>query len=102
MVSDVCCSATSFMEVYDSCISTVTQVESYGQLPETGQVGDICIVGNDPYMYTGDDCSWVLVGSVWEPSREPETPKAPERTNCKNCGAPLIGGRCHYCGTTYW
>lgn len=20
-------------------------------------------------------------------------------TNCQNCGAPLVGGRCEYCGT---
>ena len=24
-----------------------------------------------------------------------------ERTNCKNCGAPLKDGRCKYCGTEY-
>ena len=22
-------------------------------------------------------------------------------TNCKNCGAPLTGGKCEYCGTEY-
>lgn len=22
-------------------------------------------------------------------------------TNCKNCGAPLHGGKCEYCGTEY-
>lgn len=22
-------------------------------------------------------------------------------TNCKNCGAPLVGERCEYCGTRY-
>lgn len=22
-------------------------------------------------------------------------------TNCKNCGAPLHGGKCDYCGTEY-
>lgn len=22
-------------------------------------------------------------------------------TNCKNCGAPLQGGKCEYCGTEY-
>lgn len=22
-------------------------------------------------------------------------------TNCKNCGAPLSGGKCEYCGTVY-
>ncbi len=22
-------------------------------------------------------------------------------TNCKNCGAPLSGGKCDYCGTEY-
>jgi hypothetical protein len=23
------------------------------------------------------------------------------KTNCKNCGAPLVGNRCEYCGTEY-
>ena len=25
----------------------------------------------------------------------------PEMTNCKNCGAPLTGCECEYCGTRY-
>lgn len=25
----------------------------------------------------------------------------PEMTNCKNCGAPLTGCECEYCGTKY-
>lgn len=25
----------------------------------------------------------------------------PRVTNCKNCGAPLHGNRCEYCGTEY-
>lgn len=29
------------------------------------------------------------------------TPSRPRITNCKNCGAPLHGDRCEYCGTEY-
>jgi len=25
----------------------------------------------------------------------------PKMTNCKNCGAPLHGNHCEYCGTEY-
>ena len=28
-------------------------------------------------------------------------PSRPRITNCKNCGAPLHGNRCEYCGTEY-
>jgi hypothetical protein len=24
------------------------------------------------------------------------------RTNCNNCGAPLVDGKCKYCGTTWF
>lgn len=30
-----------------------------------------------------------------------ERPKSEQLTNCKNCGAPLHGSRCEYCGTEY-
>lgn len=35
---------------------------------------------------------------VWKDDLEPEKPKL---TNCKNCGAPLTGTKCEYCGTDY-
>lgn len=35
---------------------------------------------------------------VWKDDPEPEKPKL---TNCKNCGAPLTGTKCEYCGTEY-
>lgn len=28
-------------------------------------------------------------------------PSQLKMTNCKNCGAPLHGNRCEYCGTEY-
>ena len=29
----------------------------------------------------------------------PKKRKDNNMTNCPNCGAPLVGGRCEYCGT---
>lgn len=34
------------------------------------------------------------------PSRMPPRPRK-KLTNCKNCGAPLKGSVCEYCGTVY-
>ena len=31
----------------------------------------------------------------------PAEPSKPRVTNCKNCGAPLHGNHCEYCGTEY-
>lgn len=33
--------------------------------------------------------------------KEPEEPKVLQPLECKNCGAPLHGSRCEYCGTEY-
>ena len=40
--------------------------------------------------------------SLWMPlsSKSSESNK-PKITNCKNCGAPLHGNVCEYCGTEY-
>lgn len=35
-----------------------------------------------------------------QPSRMPPRPLK-KMTNCKNCGAPLKGSVCEYCGTFY-
>ena len=31
----------------------------------------------------------------------PRAPKAQVMTNCPNCGAPITGPRCEYCGTVF-
>lgn len=33
------------------------------------------------------------------PEDEDYDPPAWKNTNCRNCGAPLKGGKCEYCGT---
>ncbi len=33
--------------------------------------------------------------------KEPEESKVLQPLECKNCGAPLHGSRCEYCGTEY-
>lgn len=35
------------------------------------------------------------------PTRMPPMPKTKPPTNCRNCGAPLHGFVCEYCGTAY-
>ena len=35
------------------------------------------------------------------PTRMPPMPKTKPPTNCRNCGAPLHGSVCEYCGTEY-
>lgn len=40
--------------------------------------------------------------SLWMPlSSESSKSNKPKITNCKNCGAPLHGSICEYCGTEY-
>lgn len=39
------------------------------------------------------------LGKLPEPEWSPVPPSAP--TNCPNCGAPLHGGKCEYCGTEF-
>ena len=63
----------------------------------------VCKIGSTTVCHkmvvVPDDQPFVLQNHPWvdDPSRI----KEPLPTNCKNCGAPLHGSRCDYCGTEY-
>lgn len=66
---------------------------SYDKLPDTGEIGDMIVIGDDLYIFTGDQ--YELIGK-----RELEPQKIVPRV-CKSCGAPLKNGKCEYCGSQY-
>ena len=81
--------------------------------PGSGGFGFICsgstiLYNNKPYVcvnshYLFED-KWNPENcpSLWMPlSSESSKTDKPKITNCKNCGAPLHGSICEYCGTEY-
>ena len=59
--------------------------------------GDLCIVNGREYIYIGRFES-ISYDVIEQPVYKPVTHMP---TTCKNCGAPLEKGVCHYCGTDY-
>ena len=39
--------------------------------------------------------------NIPRPTKRPECPPRPYRTNCPNCCAPITGPFCEYCGTRF-
>lgn len=66
----------------------------FDKLPDKAQYGDLCIVGGNEYVWCSD--GWIDMGNK---SPEYNPPKIHYPSNCKNCGAVLIGHICEYCGT---
>ena len=59
----------------------------------------VCINSHYPFEdnWNPENCP-----SLWMPvSSESSESNKPKITNCKNCGAPLHGSICEYCGTEY-
>ena len=60
-------------------------------LTAKGHPGDICSYDGNQYVYTD---------KTWEPVGIRSTNKT-EAMICSQCGAPLFGNICEYCGTRY-
>lgn len=62
----------------------------------------VCINSHYPFedSWNPESCPslWMPVSSETSESSKTDKPKI---TNCKNCGAPLHGSICEYCGTEY-
>ena len=59
----------------------------------------VCINSHYPFEdnWNPENCP-----SLWMPlSSESSESNKPKITNCKNCGAPLHGNVCEYCGPEY-
>lgn len=61
------------------------------------EYGDICIMEDICYIYTGSN-NWEEISStvstqIWE------SPKLKYLHNCPNCGARMLSHKCEYCGT---
>ena len=85
-----------------------SEVDSSDVLPGTGGFiysGSTILYNNKPYVCVNshyqfeDEWNPENCPSLWMPlSSESNKSKI---TNCKNCGAPLHGNICEYCGTEY-
>lgn len=93
----------TFFEYIEHTAEEVTEKPStdmmtwYTEPPEEAKVGDVYVDLNEMTVYC-------FTGQEWKPiqeidARNRETDKSPE--NCKNCGAPLTGHVCEYCGSVY-
>ena len=52
-----------------------------------------------PHLF---ECGFYTLNEAREKiGMDPINPKIERPTNCKNCGAPLTGDKCEYCGTEY-
>ena len=67
---------------------------SFKHIPINGGYGDLCLVDNTVYLYNG---------LKWEPIYLDDYNhcQSPKISICKQCGAPLQGNVCEYCGTRY-
>ena len=77
---------------YDGISSAITFRGETDGLPECADRGDCVVYQGDCYVYI--DNEWVLMSSASEDEKEIPT-------NCPNCGAPLHGRVCEYCGTEF-
>lgn len=67
------------------------------ELPINASTGDIYAIGDDTYLYDGNN--WNNIGS-----RQPkESPQKIAPRICNQCGAPVKSSRltCEYCGVRY-
>lgn len=67
------------------------------ELPTNASKGDIYTVGDDTYLYDGNN--WNNIGN----GQPKESPQKIAPRICKQCGAPVKSSRltCEYCGVRY-
>lgn len=59
------------------------------------RTGDIVYCTDTHKMMLNYSSGWIQLAST------EDRPQVAVPTNCKNCGAPLHGRKCEYCGTEY-
>ena len=71
-------------------------------LPKTGECNTIYIT-SDKRMYIYINNEWQDLGYYSENEDKSTTKETYtiNRVNCKNCGAPLVDGKCQYCGSDF-
>jgi len=73
--------------------SSLRYIGSGEHLPKTAESGDIFT--KDGIEYVMSD-SWIAIGDISNTE-----PKKIIGKICSQCGAPLNGNKCEYCGTEY-
>ena len=73
---------------------------SFDTFPRDEKIADVAIIDGRLYIWRGDE--WESIEEIPEKykSKENITEKLKPRI-CTNCGAPLKGLKCEYCGTEY-
>ncbi len=59
----------------------------------------IVLVQSTNSFYVNYHNKWVYVAPYCEKDKKKEKPVEQKIKNCINCGAPLVGHTCEYCGT---
>jgi len=87
----------------DSVLTFMGSVGSFEELPSIVSPGHLMSVGDDVYLYTGDD--WEKLSSTIDIAGTDDTTNAVKITAriCSQCGAPVNTHRisCEYCGVKY-
>lgn len=73
---------------------------SFDTFPRDAKIADVATIDGRLYIWRGDE--WESVEEIPEKYKRKEniTKKLKPRI-CTNCGAPLKGLKCEYCGTEY-
>ena len=65
-------------------------------LPKDAGEGDLCICGTENSIYCKMDNAWTFLCTIEDAEISQSHPRI-----CPQCGAPLKGNVCEYCGTRY-
>ena len=79
--------------------STCKFMGNVGNIPVTGNVGDVCICDGKTYIFTGnkyEELSTEIEANYTDKEYVHIRPKV-----CTQCGANLYTKKCQYCGVEY-
>ena len=76
-------------------------IGTVNKFPTKARCGDIYFCNGKHYVY--DNAIWVQLDTDNKSERLDTDNKSERHPKiCKQCGAPLSGNECKYCGTKYW